>query len=292
MKSAGLWSLDWLLGVEPISPPNKNLTVQTSLKQAKGKCMYFKFLSFFEFQSKDEAIQVLKRAIQEKNLSSEGASPSSHSDKVVALLEEKIKEREEMIKSLSERISSLEKGSAEKQSEIDFLKKLMEDKMAEMQLLQETMQAKERELADIKEKHETELSEKEMKVLSQIKINSDLEKMVASLKQSLTELESKENITERLLLLDAEKEQQFRDEKQSFQESEKALHGQLQSSLDQNSTISEELKAARAENEAKEKEIRDLSAKMGKLKLQAKAKVTNLQNEKEKLSKEKEEVCI
>ena len=209
----------------------------------------------------------------------------------MALLEEKIKEREEMIKSLSERISSLEKDSTEKQTEIDFLKKLMEDNIAEMQLLQETVRAKDQELADVKEKHETELSEKEMKVMSQMKINSDLEKMVASLKQSLTELESKENVTERLLLLDAEKEQQFRDEKQAFQESEKALHGQLQSSLDQNNTISEELKAVRAEIETKEKENRDLSAKIGKLKLQAKAKVTSLQNEKEKLSKEKQEVC-
>jgi len=244
----------------------------------------------FVFQSKDEAIQVLKRAIQEKNLSSEGASAPSHSDKVVALLEEKIKEREEMIKSQSQKISALEKSSADKQSEIESLKKSVEGKIAAMKVLQETVQAKDQELADIKEKHETELSEKEMKLMSQVQINEDLEKTVASLKESLAGLESKENVTERLLLLDAEKEQQFRDEKQAFRESEKVLHGQLQSSLDQNNKITEELAAAQVEIEAKEKEVKDLNAKIGKLKLQAKAKLTSLQNEKEKLSKDMQEV--
>ena len=112
----------------------------------------------------------------------------------------------------------------------------------------------------------------------------------ATLKESLAGLESKENVTERLLLLDAEKEQQFRDEKQAFQDSEKALHNQLQSYLDQNNKIAEELGAAKAEIEVKEKEVRDLNAKLGKLKLQAKAKMTSLQNEKEKLSKDMQEV--
>ena len=184
----------------------------------------------------------------------------------------------------------LEKDSADKQTEIDSLKKSFDDKAAEMKVLEDTVQAKDQELADIKEKHETELSEKEMKLKSQVKLNEDLEKSVASLKESLAGLESKENVTERLLLLDAEKEQQFRDEKQAFQDSEKALHSQLQSSLDQNNKLAEELAAAKAEIEAKEKEARDLNAKMGKLKLQAKAKLTSLQNEKEKLSKDMQEV--
>ena len=242
------------------------------------------------FQSKDEAIQVLKRAIQEKNLSSEGSSPPSHSDKVMALLEEKVKEREEMIRSLSEKMNFLEKGSVDKTSEIDFLKKSIDDKASTIKVLQETLQAKDQEIAGIKEKHETELSEKETKLSSQIKSNEELQKMVASLKDSLSELESKEKVTERLLLLDAEKEQQFRDEKQAFHDSEKALHGQLQVSLDHNSKMSDELIEARAEIEAKEKEVKDLTSKIGKLKLQAKAKVTGLQNEKEKLSKDMQEV--
>lgn len=241
-------------------------------------------------ESKDEAIQVLKKAIQEKNLSSEGSSPPSHSDKVMALLEEKVKEREEMIRSLSEKMNFLEKGSVDKTSEIDFLKKSIDDKASTIKVLQETLQAKDQEIAGIKEKHETEMSEKEMKLSSQIKSNEELQKMVASLKDSLSELESKEKVTERLLLLDAEKEQQFRDEKQAFHDSEKALHGQLQVSLDHNSKMSDELTAARSEIEAKEKEVKDLNSKIGKLKLQAKAKVTGLQNEKEKLSKDMQEV--
>ena len=228
--------------------------------------------------------------MQEKNLSGEGASPPSHSNKVVALLEEKIKEREEMINNQSQRINILEKDSADKQSEIDFLKKSIDDKATEVRVLQETIRAKEQELVEVKEKHETELSEKEMKLTSQAKLNDDLEKTVASLKESLAGLESKENVTERLLLLDAEKEQQFRDEKQAFHDSEKALHSQLQSYVDQNNKIAEELAAAKAEIEAKEKEVRDSNAKLGKLKLQAKAKLTSLQNEKEKLSKDMHEV--
>lgn len=216
-------------------------------------------------------------------MSSEGSSPPSHSDKVMALLEEKVKEREEMIRSLSEKMNFLEKGSMDKTSEID-------DKVSTIKVLQETLQAKDQEIAGIKEKHETEMSEKEMKLSSQIKTNEELQKMVASLKDSLSELESKEKVTERLLLLDAEKEQQFRDEKQAFHDSEKALHGQLQVSLDHNSKISDELIAARAEIEQKEKEVKDLNTKIGKLKLQAKAKVTGLQNEKEKLSKDMQEV--
>lgn len=216
-------------------------------------------------------------------MSSEGSSPPSHSDKVMALLEEKVKEREEMIRSLSEKMNFLEKGSMDKTSEID-------DKVSTIKVLQETLQAKDQEIAGIKEKHETEMSEKEMKLSSQIKTNEELQKMVASLKDSLSELESKEKVTERLLLLDAEKEQQFRDEKQAFHDSEKALHGQLQVSLDHNSKISDELIAARAEIEQKEKEVKNLNSKIGKLKLQAKAKVTGLQNEKEKLSKDMQEV--
>lgn len=223
-------------------------------------------------------------------MSSEGSSPPSHSDKVMALLEEKVKEREEMIRSLSEKMNFLEKGSVDKTSEIDFLKKSIDDKASTIKVLQETLQAKDQEIAGIKEKHETELSEKEMKLSSQIKTNEELQKMVASLKGSLSELESKEKVTERLLLLDAEKEQQFRDEKQAFHDSEKALHGQLQVSLDHNSKMSGELIEARAEIEAKEKEVKDLNSKIGKLKLQAKAKVTGLQNEKEKLSKDMQEV--
>lgn len=243
-------------------------------------------------QSKDEAIQVLKRAVQEKNLSSEGTSPASHSDKVVALLEEKIKEREEMISNNSEKISALEKDAADKQAYIKTLEKFVEDKTAEVKVLQETVHAKDQELQEIKEKHEIELSEKEMKLASQTKVNTDLEKTIASLKESLAGLESKENVNERLLLLDAEKEQQFRDEKEAFKDSQSALHAQLQSSLDQNNKIAEELTSAKTEIEAKEKEIRDLSSKMGKLKLQAKAKLTNLQNEKEKLSKDMQEVHV
>lgn len=85
-----------------------------------------------------------------------------------------------------------------------------------------------------------QMSEKEMKLSSQIKSNEELQKMVASLKDSLSELESKEKVTERLLLLDAEKEQQFRDEKQAFHDSEKALHGQLQVSLDHNRRLEQQ----------------------------------------------------
>lgn len=221
--------------------------------------------------------------MQEKNLSSEGASPPSHSDKVVALLEEKIKEREETISSQNQKINALEKDSVNRQSEIDFLKKSIDDKTVEVKGLQDTIGAKEKELTEIKEKHETELSEKEVNLQSQVKINDDLQRTVATLKESLAGLESKENVTERLLLLDAEKEQQFRDEKQAF-------HDQLQSYLDQNNKIAEELGAAKAEIEVKEKEVRDLNAKLGKLKLQAKAKMTSLQNEKEKLSKDMQEV--
>ena len=228
--------------------------------------------------------------MQEKNLSSEGASPPSHSDKVVALLEEKIKEREETISSQNQKINALEKDSVNKQSEIDFLKKSIDDKTVEVNGLQDTISVKEKELTEIKEKHETELSEKEVNLQSQVKINDDLQRTVATLKESLAGLESKENVTERLLLLDAEKEQQFRDEKQAFQDSEKALRDQLQSYLDQNNKIAEELGAAKAEIEVKEKEVRDLNAKLGKLKLQAKAKMTSLQNEKEKLSKDVQEV--
>lgn len=228
--------------------------------------------------------------MQEKNLSSEGTSPTSHSDKVVALLEEKIKEREEVINNKSQRISALERDSADKQTHIESLKKLVEDKTVEVNALQETIHAKDQELEEIKEKHETELSEKEMKLASQTKVNDDLEKTVASLKESLAGLESKENVTERLLLLDAEKEQQFRDEKEAFKDSEKASHAQLQSSLDQNNKIAEELASMKTEMEAKQKQIRDLNSKMGKLKLQAKAKLTSLQNEKEKLSKDMQEV--
>lgn len=216
-------------------------------------------------------------------MSSEGASPPSHSDKVVALLEEKIKEREETISSQNQKINALEKDSVNRQSEIDFLKKSIDDKTVEVKGLQDTIGAKEKELTEIKEKHETELSEKEVSLQSQVKINDDLQRTVATLKESLAGLESKENVTERLLLLDAEKEQQFRDEKQAF-------HDQLQSYLDQNNKIAEELGAAKAEIEVKEKEVRDLNAKLGKLKLQAKAKMTSLQNEKEKLSKDMQEV--
>ena len=173
-------------------------------------------------------------------MSSEGSSPPSHSDKVMALLEEKVKEREEMIRSLSEKMNFLEKGSVDKTSEIDFLKKSIDDKASTIKVLQETLQAKDQEIAGIKEKHETEMSEKEMKLSSQIKSNEELQKMVASLKDSLSELESKEKVTERLLLLDAEKEQQFRDEKQAFHDSEKALHGQLQVSLDHNRRLEQQ----------------------------------------------------
>lgn len=216
-------------------------------------------------------------------MSSEGASPPSHSDKVVALLEEKIKEREETISSQNQKINALEKDSVNRQSEIDFLKKSIDDKTVEVKGLQDTIGAIEKELTEIKEKHETELSEKEVNLQSQVKINDDLQRTVVTLKESLAGLESKENVTERLLLLDAEKEQQFRDEKQAF-------HDQLQSYLDQNNKIAEELGAAKAEIEVKEKEVRDLNAKLGKLKLQAKAKMTSLQNEKEKLSKDMQEV--
>ena len=228
--------------------------------------------------------------MQEKNLSGEGTSPTSHSDKVVALLEEKIKEREDVINNKSQRITALEKDSVDKQTHIESLKKLVEDKTVEVNALQETIHAKDQELEEIKEKHETELSEKEMKLASQTKVNDDLEKTVASLKESLAGFESKENVTERLLLLDAEKEQQFRDEKEAFKDSEKASHAQLQSSLDQNNKIAEELASMKTEMEAKQKQIRDLNSKMGKLKLQAKAKLTSLQNEKEKLSKDMQEV--
>lgn len=228
--------------------------------------------------------------MQEKNLSSEGSSPPSHTDKVVALLEEKIKEREEMIAKKSQRISALEKDAADRQAHIESLNKLVEDKTADVRALQEAIQAKDQELEGIKEKHESELSEKEMKIASQTKVNDDLEKTIASLKETLAGLESKENVNERLLLLDAEKEQQFRDEKEAFKDNEKALHGQLQSAHDQNNKIAEELASAKTQIEAKEKELRDLNAKMGKLKLQAKAKLTSLQNEKEKLSKDMQEV--
>lgn len=228
--------------------------------------------------------------MQEKNLSSEGTSPASHSDKVVALLEEKIKEREEVINNNSQRISALEKDAADKQTHIKTLEKLVEDKTAEVQVLQESVHAKDQELQEIKEKHETELSEKEMKLESQTKMNAKLEETIMTLRESLAGLESKENINERLLLLDAEKEQQFRNEKEAFKDSQNALHAQLQSSLDKNNKIAEELASAKTETEAKEKEIRDLSAKMGKLKIQAKAKLTSLQNEKEKLAKDMQEV--
>ena len=255
--------------------------------------MYIHVLSdsvFLYLQSKDEAIQVLKIAMQEKNLSSEGTSPASHSDKVVALLEEKIKEREEMINNNSQRISVLEKDAVDKQTHIKTLEKLVEDKTAEVKVLQESVHAKDQELQEIKEKHETELSEKEMKLESQTKMNTKLEETIVSLRESLAGLESKENVNERLLLLDAEKEQQFRNEKEAFKDSQNALHAQLQSSLDKNNKIAEELALAKTDVEAKEKEIRDLSAKMGKLKLQAKAKLTTLQNEKEKLAKDMQEV--
>ena len=257
-----------------------------------GTKLPVKLILFLYLQSKDEAIQVLKRAMQEKNLSSEGTSPTSHSDKVVALLEEKIKEREEAINNNSQRISVLENDAADKQAHIESLKQLVEDKTAEVKVLQETIHAKDQELEEIKEKHETELSEKEMKLASQAKVNVDLENTIASLKESLAGLESKENVNERLLLLDAEKEQQFRDEKEAFKDSEKALHAQLQSSLDQNNKINEELASAKTELEAKEKELRDLNARMGKLKLQAKAKLANLQSEKEKMSKDMQEVHV
>ena len=223
-------------------------------------------------------------------MSSEGSSSPSHSDKVVALLEEKITEKEEMIRSLSDKILTFEKDSASKTTEIDFLRNDVRDKAVEIKTLQETVQGKDQEIADIKEKHETELSEKEIKLMSQIEINEDLQKLVASLKESLSELDSKGNVTERLLLLDAEKEQQFREEKQAFQDSEKALHDKLQISLDENCKVSNELAAATSKIEAKEKEVRDLNAKIGKLKIQAKAKVASLQNEKEKLSKDMQEV--
>lgn len=254
--------------------------------------MYLVTRCIFYLQSKDEAIQVLKRTMQEKNLSSEGTSPASHSDKVVALLEEKIKEREEMINNNSQRISALEKDAADKQTHIKTLEKLVEDKTAEVQVLQESVHAKDQELQEIKEKHETELSEKEMKLESQTKMNAKLEETIVTLRESLAGLESKENINERLLLLDAEKEQQFRNEKEAFKDSQNALHAQLQSSLDKNNKIAEELASAKTEIEAKEKEIRDLSAKMGKLKIQVKAKLTSLQNEKEKLAKDMQEVHV
>jgi len=228
--------------------------------------------------------------MQEKNLSSEGTSPASHSDKVVALLEEKIKEREEMISNNSQRINALEMDAADKQTQMNTLEKLVADKTAEVGMLQEEVHAKDQQLQDIKEKHETELSEKDMELASQTKMNANLEETIASLKESLAGLESKENVNERLLLLDAEKEQQFRDEKEAFKDSQNALHAQLQSSLDKNNKIAEELALAKTEIEAKEKEIRDLSAKTGKLKLQAKAKLTSLQNEKEKLAKDMQEV--
>ena len=208
----------------------------------------------------------------------------------MALLEEKITEKEEMIRSLSDKILTFEKDSASKTTEIDFLRNDVRDKAVEIKTLQETVQGKDQEIADIKEKHETELSEKEIKLMSQIEINEDLQKLVASLKESLSELDSKGNVTERLLLLDAEKEQQFREEKQAFQDSEKALHDKLQISLDENCKVSNELAAATSKIEAKEKEVRDLNAKIGKLKIQAKAKVASLQNEKEKLSKDMQEV--
>ena len=251
--------------------------------------VWFPFLCL---QSKDEAVQVLKRAMQEKNLSSEGPSPSPHSDKVVALLEEKVKEREEIINNKCERIHELEKDAVNNQNHIESLKKLVEDKTAEIEVLHETVHTKDQELEDIKEKHETELSEKDMKLASQAKVNEDLEKTLASLKESLAGLESKENVTERLLLLDAEKEQQFRDEMEAFKEGEKALNAQLQAALDQNNKIAEELASANTKIEAKEKEMRDLNSRMGKLKLQAKAKLTSIQNEKEKLAKEMQEVTF
>ena len=248
------------------------------------------WFSFLFLQSKDEAVQVLKRAMQEKNLSSEGPLPPPHTDKIVALLEEKVKEREETINSKSERIHELEKDVVDQQNSIDSLKKLVDDKTLEVKVLQEAVHAKDQEIEDIKEKHETELSEKALKLASQAKENQDLEKTIASLKESLAGLESKENVTERLLLLDAEKEQQFRNEMEAFRDSEKVLDAKLQAALEQNRNISEELASAKTKIEAKEKELHDLSTRMGKLKLQAKAKLTSVQNEKEKLSKDKQEV--
>lgn len=228
--------------------------------------------------------------MQEKNLSSEGPLPPPHTDKIVALLEEKVKEREETINSKSERIHELEKDVVDQRNSIDSLKKLVDDKTFEVKVLQEAVHAKDQEIEDIKEKHETELSEKALKLASQAKENQDLEKTIASLKESLAGLESKENVTERLLLLDAEKEQQFRNEMEAFRDSEKVLDAQLQAALEQNRNISEELASAKTKIEVKEKELHDLSTRMGKLKLQAKAKLTSVHNEKEKLSKDKQEV--
>ena len=239
------------------------------------------------FQSKDEAIQVLKRAIQEKNLSGEGSSLSPHTDRVVVLLEEKLKEHEEHLNNKSETISKLEKDMAEKEHIIKSLEKSFQEQAAETELLQEACQVRQRELDEIKEKYETELSEKETRLRTQAEANENLEKTVAGLKQSLANVDSKENVAERLLLLDAEKEQQFRDEKQAFEEREKSLHEQLQIALGEKSKLSEELAVTRTEMEAKEK---DMNSRMGKLKIQAKAKLAGLQNEKEKLSKEMQEV--
>ena len=130
-------------------------------------------LSILCAQSKDEAISVLKTALQQKGLGTEGDShPTPDSNKLVQVMEERLREREELISSKGQTIEVLQKELAEKEQQCHDLveeNKKAKEALEELVQLKEEFNKTQHELAQVLEKHKLELSEKNAMLQNQDK---------------------------------------------------------------------------------------------------------------------------
>lgn len=262
-------------------------------------------------------------ALQEKNFSIDTPTKTSSpdSEKLVNLLEDRIKEKEQIIATLqgelqtrNDQVHQLTSSVNQMREETDGLKddwglreNELVDKLASLQ----------KELTLAGKKHEADMSEKDKIVKEKDDSLQASNEAVAKLQEEIEKKDNKsmESSNERLLLLDTEKERQFLDEKRSFQEHLKDLQSELervseernelkkaierpakelQEELNQltseRNQLAKDLETAQRDVEMRNKEAKDATAKMLKAKGQMKSKINNLEKQNNKLTKELETI--
>lgn len=260
-------------------------------------------------------------ALQERNFSVDipSKTTSPETEKLVNLLEERIKEKEQTITKLQSELKARNDQVKQLAGTVNQLRdeanSLKDDWGIRENEVAEKMATLQRELGEEKEKHELELNEKKNIIKEKDERLKKSEEIVLKLQSEIVNSDNKsmESSNERLLLLDTEKERQFLDEKRAFQESLKELQSELGRVTDERNELKkaletptkelqEELNRLSAERsqlvkdlekaqhnvEVKNKEAKEATAKMLKAKGQMKSKITNLEKQNGKLVKELE----
>lgn len=271
---------------------------------------------YYSFQAKDEAVGVLKMALQEKNFSGDTPSKSSspETEKLVKLLEDRIKEKEQIITSLQTELQ-------EKNNMVKLLKDetngLKDDWGIREKELVNNLTRLESQLTEILKKHDVDMREKDQLIKEKETALNESLNNATKLQTSIDnkEREGQKSSNERLLLLDAEKERQFSEEKQIFKERveelqaelmrvaaerddlkraidlpAKELQEELNRLTEEREKLSKDLEKARQDVEIRNKEAKDATAKMLKAKGQMKSKINNFEKQNERLVKELETI--